>query len=95
MKPFVKRPKSDVVDAQAITEAAMPPSMRFVPVRTPEQQAQTMVFRTRELFVRQRNPLINSLRGYLAEFGIVLRLRIGNADSLKREVEEVMHTLAD
>ena len=54
VKPFVKRHKSDVVDAEAITEAAMRPSMRFVPVKAPEQQAQAMLFRTRELFVRQR-----------------------------------------
>lgn len=95
VKPFVKRHKSDVVDAEAITEAAMRPSMRFVPVKTPEQQAQAMLFRTRELFVRQRTQLINSLRGYLAEFGIVLRLRIRNVGILKREVEELAHTLPD
>ena len=95
VKPFVKRHKSDVVDAEAITEAAMRPSMRFVPVKAPEQQAQAMLFRTRELFVRQRTQLINSLRGYLAEFGIVLRLRIRNADILKREVEEQAHKLPD
>lgn len=95
VKPFVKRHKSDVVDAEAITEAAMRPSMRFVPVKTPEQQAQAMLFRTRELFVRQRTQLINSLRGYLAEFGIVLRLRIRNVDTLKLEVEDVAHTLPD
>ena len=95
VKPFVKRHKSDVVDAEAITEAAMRPSMRFVPVKTPEQQAQAMLFRTRELFVRQRTQLINSLHGYLAEFGIVLRLRIRNADTLKSEVEELAHTLPD
>lgn len=95
VKPFVGRHKSDVVDAEAITEAATRPSMRFVPVNTPEQQAQAMLFRTRELFVRQRTQLINSLHGYLAEFGIVLRLRIRNADTLKSEVEELAHTLPD
>lgn len=95
VKPFVKRRKSDVVDAEAITEAAMRPSMRFVPVKAPEQQAQAMLFRTRELFVRQHTQLINSLRGYLAEFGIVLRLRIRNADILKRKVEEQAHKLPD
>ncbi len=73
----------------------MRPSMRFVPVKAPEQQAQAMLFRTRELFVRQRTQLINSLRGYLAEFGIVLRLRIRNADILKPEVEEQAHKLPD
>lgn len=95
VKPFVKRHKSDVVDAEAITEAALRSSMRFVPVKPPEQQAQAMLFRTRELFVRQRTHLINSLRGYLAEFAIVLRLRIRNADILNREVEEQAHKLPD
>lgn len=95
VKPFIKRHKSDVVDAEAITEAAMRPSMRFVPVKTPEEQAQAMLFRTRELFVRQRTQLINSPRGYLAEFGIVLRLRIRNADTFKREVEGVAYILPD
>ena len=95
VKPFVKRHKSDAVDAEAITEAALRPSMRFVAVKAVEQQAQAMLFRTRELFVRQRTQLINSLRGYLAEFGIVLRLRIRNADTLKREVEEQAKILPD
>lgn len=54
-----------------------------------------MLFRTRELFVRQRTQPVNSLRGYLAEFGIVLRLHIRNAETLKHEVEELAHTLPE
>ena len=69
--------------------------MRFVPVKTAEQQAQAMLFRTRELFVRQRTQLINSLRAYLAEFGIVLRLCIRNAETFRREVEDLAHALPD
>ncbi len=88
VKPFVKRHKSDAVDAAAITEAALRPSMRFVPTKSEEQQAHAMLFRTRELFVRQRTQLINSLRAHLAEFGVVLRLRIRNARTLANEVDE-------
>lgn len=88
VKPFVKRHKSDAVDAEAITEAAQRPSMRYVPVKTPEQQSQAMLFRTREMFVRQRTQTINALRAHLAEFGIVLRLRIRNPDTFASEIEE-------
>ena len=95
VKPFVKRHKSDTVDAEAITEAALRPSMRFVPVKNSEQQAQAMLFRTREMFVRQRTQAINALRAHLAEFGIVLRLRIRNPDTFKREVEEKASVLPD
>jgi transposase len=71
VKPFVKRHKNDAADAEAITEAAARPTMRTVAVKTAEQQARAMVFRTRDLLVRQRTQLINALRGHLAEFGIV------------------------
>ena len=69
VKPFVKRHKSDAVDAEAISEAALRPSMRFVPVKTPEQQAQAMLFRTRETFVRQRTQTINALREHSTRLG--------------------------
>lgn len=69
VKPFVKRQKNDAVDAEAICEAAQRPGMRFVAVKTEEQQASGMVFRTRDLMVRQRTQLINALRGHLAEYG--------------------------
>jgi len=71
VKPFVKRQKNDAVDAEAICEAAQRPGMRFVPVKTEEQQASGMVFRTRDLLVRQRTQLTNALRGHLAEYGWV------------------------
>lgn len=54
VKPFVKRQKNDAIDAEAICEAAQRPSMRFVAVKSEEQQAAGLVFRTRELLVRQR-----------------------------------------
>ncbi|RWN45619.1 IS110 family transposase [Mesorhizobium sp.] len=71
VKPFVKRQKNDVADAEAIAEAACRPTMRFVAVKTEEQQARSMIFRTRDLLVRQRTQLINALRGHLAEHGVV------------------------
>ena len=69
VKPFVKRQKNDAVDAEAICEAAQRPGMRFVAIKTEEQQAAGMVFRTRDLLVRQRTQLINALRGHLTEYG--------------------------
>lgn len=71
VKPFVKRHKNDAADAEAIVEAAIRPNMRFVAVKSEAQQAGAMVFRARDLLVRQRTQLINALRGHLAEYGIV------------------------
>ncbi|NIP17670.1 MAG: IS110 family transposase [Xanthomonadales bacterium] len=71
VKPYVKRNKNDLADAEAICEAVTRPSMRFVPIKTPAQQSILMLHRTRELFVRQRIMLVNALRAHLAEFGIV------------------------
>ena len=71
VKPFVKRQKNDTTDAEAICEAGQRPSMRFVAVKGEERQARGMLFRVRDLLVRQRTQTINALRGHLAEFGIV------------------------
>lgn len=71
VKPFVKRHKNDAVDAEAICEAAQRPNMRFVAVKSEEQQASGLVFRTRDLLVRQRTQLINAIRGHLTEYGWV------------------------
>ena len=71
VKPFVKRQKNDTADAEATTEAAQRPTMSFVAVKTEDQQARGMLFRTRDLLVRQRTQTINALRGHLAEFGII------------------------
>ena len=71
VKPYVKRNKNDAADAEAICEAVQRPTMRFVPIKTPEQQSVLMVHRTRHLFVRQRTTLINAIRAHMAEFGIV------------------------
>ena len=71
VKAYVKRSKNDAADAAAICEAVTRPSMRFVPVKTEEQQAALSVHRTRDLLIRQRTQLINALRAHLAELGIV------------------------
>ena len=71
VKPYVKRGKSDAADAEAIAEAVRRPTMRFVAVKTVDQQAVLMLHKVRDLLVRQRTMLINALRGHLAEFGIV------------------------
>ena len=69
VKAYVKRGKNDAADAEAICEAVQRPTMRFVPVKTPEQQSILMVHRTRSLVVRQRTMAANALRAHLAEFG--------------------------
>ena len=72
VKPFVKRQKNDAADAEAICEAAQRPTMRFVPVKSEETQGAAMVFRVRELLIRQRTQAINALRGHLTEFGQIV-----------------------
>ena len=69
-KPYVKRGKNDAVDADAICEAMSRPGMRFVPIKSPEQQAMLMLHKTRELLVKQRTMSVNALRGHLSEFGM-------------------------
>jgi transposase len=71
VKPYIKRGKNDVVDAEAICEAVSRPSMRFVPVKSAEQQSVLMLHRGRDLLIRQRTMLGNALRAHLAEFGII------------------------
>src|SRR3954447_24645113 len=70
VKAYVKRGKNDAADAEAICEAVTRPTMRFVAIKTKEQQAVLVMHRARDLLVRQRTQLINALRGLLAEFGI-------------------------
>ena len=71
VKPYVKSNKNDRADAQAICEAVARPSMRFVAVKTPEQQALLAVHRARQGFVKMRTALANQIRGLLSEFSIV------------------------
>lgn len=71
VKPFVKRHKDDAIVAEAICELAQRPSMRFMAVNGEEQQAAALVFRTRDLLVKQRTHLVNAVRGHLAKYGWV------------------------
>lgn len=78
VKPFVKRQKNDAADAEAVAEAALRPTMRSVAVKTADQQARAMLFRTRDLLVGQRTQLVNALRGHLAEHGIIVSQGVAN-----------------
>lgn len=71
VRPYVKTNKHDAADAEACCEAVQRPGMRFVPLKTVEQQSMLMVHRVRDLLVRQRTAAVNALRGHLSEFGIV------------------------
>ena len=80
--PFVKRGKTDAGDAEAISEAVTRKTMRFVPIKTAEQQATAMMLKTRSLLVRQRTQAVNALRCHLAELGIIAGAGIAKVDSL-------------
>ena len=82
VKPYVKRNKNDAADAAAICEAVTRPSMRFVAIKSADQQGVLMLHRTRELLVRQRTMLVNALRGHMAEFGMVARSGPANVKEL-------------
>jgi len=82
VKPYVKRNKNDAADAEAICEAVQRPTMRFVPIKSPEQQSVLMLHRTRQLFVRQRTALINAIRAHMAEFGIVVGIGRNGVEKL-------------
>jgi transposase len=82
VKPYVKRQKNDAADAEAICEAVQRPSMRFVPIKAPEQQAGLVLHRTRHLFVRQLTAVTNAIRAHLAEFGIVAPTGRNGVDEL-------------
>ena len=82
VKPYVKRGKTDAADAEAICEAVTRPTMRFVPVKSAEQQAALSLHRTRDLLVKQRTQLVNMVRGLLAEFGIEMARGLHHALSL-------------
>ena len=95
VKPFVKRQKNDAADAEAISEAASRPTMRFVAVKTREQQARGMLFRTRDLLVRQRTQTINALRGHFAEFGVIVPQGPAHVEQLAEAVEDADSGLPD
>jgi transposase len=82
VKAYVKRNKNDAADAEAIGEAVVRPTMRFVPTKTAEQQAALLLHRCRERLVRQRTALVNALRAHLAEFGVIAPQGLRNVGKL-------------
>lgn len=92
VKPYVKRGKTDAYDAQAIAEAVTRKTMRFVPIKSADQQAATMIFRTRTLFVRQRAQATNALRAHLAELGFIADTGLARFKSLAAAVRGVEGT---
>jgi transposase len=95
VKPFVKRQKNDAADAEAICEAAQRPTMRFVTVKSEEQQASAAVFRARDLLVRQRTQTINALRGHLPEYGLIVAQGPSHVTRLVWHVEDSKSNLPD
>ena len=82
VKPYVQRGKNDAVDAAAVCEAVSRPTMRFVPIKSEQQQAMLMAHKTRDLLIKQRTMGVNALRGHLAEFGIIAAKGIGRVEEL-------------
>jgi transposase len=93
VKPFVKRQKNDAADAEAICEASQRPTMRFVQIRGEAAQAAAVVFRARDLLVRQRTQIINALRGHLAEFGLVVAKGPAHVGRLIAQAEDYTRSL--
>jgi transposase len=106
VKPYVKRGKNDAADAEAICEAVTRPNMRFVAIKTPEQQGALMLHRARRLLVRQRTMTACAIRSHLAEFGFITGQGIGRvepllerlaqeeAERLPEEVRDILAMLA-
>ena len=100
IKPYVKRGKNDKIDAEAICEAMSRPTMRFVPVKSAEQQAALTMLGVRDLLIKQRTMLINAIRGHAAEFGVTvakgpkqvseLLQRLASVPALAREMIGVL-----
>src|SRR4026208_1705182 len=88
VRPYIKRQKNDAADAEAICEAVTRANMRFVETKTPEQQSCLMLHRTRQLFTRQPEPVINAIRAHMAELGIVAPVR-------RKGVEQLLAVVAD
>lgn len=92
VKPFVKRGKTDAADAEAISEAVIRKTMRFVPIKSADQQAAAMVLRTRALLIRQQTQAINALRGHLSELGVIAALgtaKVAALIEIVRDEEDV------
>lgn len=88
VKPYVKRGKNDAADAEAICEAVTRPTMRFVGIKSPEQQSAMMLHRVRLILNRQRTQLSNAMRAHLAELGIAARIG-------RNGIEQLLDVIAD
>ncbi len=86
VKPYVKRGKNDAADAEAICEAVTRQTMRFVPIKSREQQAALSLHRVRSLLIRQRTQLVNMMRSVLAELGIAIPVGIVKALQMARAI---------
>ena len=87
VKPYVKRGKNDTADAEALCEAMSRPTMRFVPVKTAEQQAALMMVALRDRLIRNRTQLSNAIRGYAAEFGFTAARGMAHIDPLLDRIQ--------
>jgi transposase len=87
VKPYVKRGKNDAADAEALCEAMSRPTMRFVPVKTAEQQGALMLISLRDRLIRNRTQLTNAIRGYAAEFGLTAAKGMAHLDPLLERIQ--------
>jgi len=104
IKPYVKRGKNDAIDAEAICEAMSRPGMRFVPIKSREEQAALMLLKVRDLLTKQSTMLSNAIRGHAAEFGVIgakgpqkikeLLERIGGEANIPEPARELLNSLA-
>jgi transposase len=94
VKPYVKRGKNDRIDAEAICEAMSRPSMRFVPVKSADEQAAAMLLSVRDLLIKQRTMLANAIRGHAAEFGVIGAKGVGRVADVLARVRESVPQLA-
>ncbi len=88
VKAYVRRGKNDAVDAEAICEAVGRPNMRFVPIKTEDQQSALMLHKARELLIRQRTMLVNALRAHMAELGMIVPQGRDKVDDLIAVIED-------
>lgn len=95
VKPYVKTQKNDAADAEAICEAVTRPSMRFVPIKTAEQQSVLLLHRARDLLIRQRSSLVSAIKAHCAEFGIILAGGARDLDRFVQQLNDVCRELPD
>jgi len=88
VKAYIRRGKNDAVDAAAICEAVTRPNMRFVPIKSEEQQAALMLHKARELLMRQQTMLVNALRAHMAELGMTAPLGRGRVEDIIAVIED-------